>query len=358
MQKQLTPDAASSTKATLVTQSADISHPQVGSLPETRASSAVPHSAELSHQASFQQETRATTLQLAGNDFPVRITSTPDDYIGPSIQIAVAILSAAASAMVIIWQMRRQKKQADKQHVKTVQAELRLDAYRDYLIVNRNFSETQTINTQILLMRSAFSGAIEQYQNICFQSPLIPRTPAFMEVATKHIKNAIALVFFLERYESLLPRFEVYKLALNAALHEINKVYSQLFPVLLKWLPIDNPNFDRVAGAPAFLQIPIITDEALSEFNQAAAPIEKALGQLECWTSDLAVDLQNYLLGEYADQKVKKREPIDIDTYFIISIEPDKSVELARYFNEETEWGRSQSLIKQEVTANMKIKVQ
>lgn len=159
MQKQLTPDAAFSTKATSVSQSADVSHHQVDSL----------------------QETRATTLQLAGNDFPVRITSAPSDYIGPTIQIIVAVFAATASALVIIWQMRSQKIQADKQHVKTIKAELRLNAYRDYQVVSRNFSDTHTVNTQILLIRSAFSAALAQHQNICFQSPLIQRSPAFME---------------------------------------------------------------------------------------------------------------------------------------------------------------------------------
>ncbi len=123
----------------------------------------------------------------------------------------------------------------------------------------------------------------------------------------------------------------------------------------MKWLPIDKPNFNDYGGIvqPAFLYLPIITDEALGEFNQAVAPIEKALGQLCCWTSDLAVDLQNYLLGDYADKQVEKRKPIDTNTYFTISVAPDISVGLARYFNEETEWGQKQTQVRQEVTASM-----
>lgn len=326
MQKQLTPDAASSPKATSIEQLADVSHPQAGSL----------------------QESRATTLQILGNDFPVRITSAPTDYIGPSIQIAVAILSAAASAGLIIWQMRRQKAQADKQHKLSVKAELRLDAYRDFQVVNRNFSDSHIIETEIASIRSAISGAIEQLKDFNFQIPLSQREPIYRAAHYKHTTNAIALIYFLERYETLLPGFEVYRLALGSALHDIGGSELHLFSILLRWLPIDNPNFNVVAGAPQFLQLPKITDETLTEFNIAAVPLEKAFSQLSCWASDLSVDLQNYLLGEYADQQVKKREPID-GTYFTISIDPDKSVMLTKYFNEGTDWGRHWSRIHQEV---------
>lgn len=300
-------------------------------------------------------ETKTISLQLSDNDFPVRITSTPSDYIGPSIQIAVAILSAAAGAMVIIWQMRKQKILADIQHLANVKAELRLDAYRDFQIVNRNFCDTHTVDVENLIrfIRSAFSGAIEQYKNIHFQAPLPQRAPAFMEAITKHSQDAIAFIFFLERYDSLLPRFEVYNLALNSALHDVRRTSMELFYVLLKWLPVDNPNFNKVAGALALVHAPIITEEALSEFNIAAAPLEKALGQLQCWTSDLAVDMQNHLLGDYADKQVIKRKPID-NTFFTISVDPDKSIALTKYFKEETEWGRNVARVNQEVAASMK----
>jgi hypothetical protein len=327
-------NAASSPQTSSRVQADDVSHAKLGSL----------------------QEAQANCLQPTGNDFPVRITSTPSDYLGPSIQIAVAILSAAASAMIIIWQMRRQKTLSEIQHRENIRAELRLDAYRDFQIVNRNFCDTNTVNVENLIrfIRSAFAGAIEQYKNIHFQAPLTQRAPAFMEAITKHSQDAIAFVLFLERYDSLLPRFEVYNLALNSALHDVRRTSIELFYVLLKWLPIDNPNFNKgVVGVSAFLQAPTITEEALGEFNAAAAPLEKSLGQLQCWTADLAMDLQNHLLGDYADKKVIKRNPID-NTFFTISIDTDKNAAQIKYFNEETEWGRNATRVNQEVTASMK----
>jgi hypothetical protein len=63
--------------------------------------------------------------------------------------------------------------------------------------------------------------------------------------------------------------------------------------------------------------------------------------------------LQNYLLGDYADKQVLKRKPID-NTFFTISIDPDKSAALTKYFKEETEWGRNYAQINQEAAASMK----
>ncbi len=179
MQEQLTIVAASSPKTTSTEQLSKVVHPQVG----------------------FLQEARAITLQPTNNDFPVRVTSTPPDYIGSSIQIAVAILTATASALVIIWQMRKQKALADAQHRLSVKADLRLDAYRDFQIILRNVTDSNSVSTQILLMRSAFLGVIEQNKNTNIQTPLLQRTPSFMDAMSKHINNSIALIFFLERYE-------------------------------------------------------------------------------------------------------------------------------------------------------------
>ena len=75
-------------------------------------------------------------------------------------------------------------------------------------------------------------------------------------------------------------------------------------------------------------------------------PILDSLGLLKIWAMDLAVELQNHLLGDYADCKVSHRQPID-SKFFVVSI--DKHDALMRYFDEETEQGRNTKLIEESV---------
>jgi hypothetical protein len=297
---------------------------------------------QMHHKAVLQQETRTLVLQVPDKALAVKIDSGVPGWVSPSIQIVVSIIAAAVSVGTILWQMRKQRELTLEQQKKETKAQLRLEAYREFQRIYAEFNVSQKPAVEIRLILAALQT---QLHGIANNIPVIPiqyREQIFRNLLNQLSNNAIELVFFLERHAPLLPGFEVFKLAFGAALDEIRQNYIIFQSVLFRWLPIDNPNYSPQSTVPPFLYCPTITTEAVSEFQENMEPILKSLGRLECWASDLSIELQNHLLGDYADQNVAHRIPIDLD-YFVVTSSQEQREELTRYFHEETEYGRKAS---------------
>lgn len=114
---------------------------------------------------------------------------------------------------------------------------------------------------------------------------------------------------------------------------------QSLQDTLLRWLPMENLNFN--SRASRFINNPIITLADVKEFETVMQPILDTLELLKLWVMDLAIELQNHLLGGYADCKVFHRKPTD-PKFLIVSI--DKYNFLMKYFDEEIEQGQKVKL--------------
>ncbi len=294
---------------------------------------------QLPHTAVLKQETKALVLQVPDKALVVKIDSAVPDWISPSIQIVVSIIAATVSVGTILWQMRKQRELTLEQQKKETKAQLRLEAYREFQRLYAEFNASQKPAVEVRLILAALQIQLHGIANNIPVAPMQYREPAFRNMLDRLSNNAIELVFFLERHAPLLPGFDVFKLAFGAALDEIRQNYIKFQAVLFRWLPIDNPNYSPQGSVPQFLYCPTITSDAISEFQENMGPILKSLGRLECWASDLSIELQNHLLGDYADQRVEHRVPIDPD-YLVVTVDSAHREKLMRYFNEETDYGQ------------------
>lgn len=301
----------------------------------TPASAPLPNS---QHQRSLHptpaaaSNAQALTVQLPHTELNVRVTETPTDYVTPSIQIAVAIFSAAASVGAIMWQMRRQQIQSADLHRKSVKSDLQLDAYRDFQNCFREFND-RTPEVDLRALRTAFAISVDQSDRGQPQYPLTQRAAVLIALFDAHQASAIGLIYFLERYESLLPSFEIFKTALSCALHDIRVSLHPFNALMSRWLPIDNPDYARNPTLPQFIHRPTITRVAVMDLDAVSEPLLVAFGQLQCWATDLSIDVQNFLLGEYAEKKVERRVPLDA-CYFTVSIDEADSKRASEIFRE------------------------
>ncbi|MFM0350668.1 hypothetical protein [Paraburkholderia sp. RL17-347-BIC-D] len=282
-------------------------------------------------------QTQSAIIQVPASGIPVRVMEGPSDWLTPTLQIVVAIFSAAASAAAIIWQMRKQSEQAEQQHRKAVKADLRLDAYRDFQHVYAPLTQTWVPSAGLTAVRTAVGIAVEQLRRTGHQLPVLERTDQFMQHVNGYRDKALALIFFIERYESLLPGFDIFRTAISAALRDVGQLLLPVQDTLLKWLPMEHPQ--STTTAHQFLSIPVITEAAQVEINAALAPLDIALGRLTCWTVDLSVDIQNTLLGHYAEQKVKQRVASD-QTFFTVTAASEQRARLDALFAA-MPWGRA-----------------
>ena len=300
-----------------------------------------------------KSETQAVVLQLSEKPVVVKIDSGVPDWVSPAIQIAVAILAACASVGVILWQMKKQREHTLEQQKQITKSQLRLEAYREFQKIYAPFLDTSSIGVEIHLIFNAFKRQLDNTQQGFPVNPIKYREPSFREQLEKHLNNSVELVFYIERHAPLLPHFDVFKKAISAAHHEIAKDRIRLQDTMLRLLPMEHPNFKINPIAPQFINNPEITSDAVKEFETVMLPILDSLGLLEVWASDLAVELQNHLLGEYADCKVSHRKPID-PKFFVVSI--DKHETLMKYFDEKTEYGRNSKIVEESVRQELLLK--
>lgn len=291
-------------------------------------------------------ETQALVLQLSEKPIVVKVDSGVPDWVSPVIQIGVAVLAACASVGVILWQMKKQREHTLDQQKQITKSQLRLEAYREFQKIYAPFLETSLIEVEIQIIFTAFQRQLDSIGRNSRVNPIQYREPIFREQLEKHLNNAVELTFYIERYAPLLPNFEVFKRAFSVAHYEIQKSRRCLQDTMLRWLPMEHPDFKINPRAPQFMNNPEITSDAVKEFEIVMQPILDALGLLKVWAMDLGVELQNRLLGDYADCKVSHRKPED-SKFFVVSI--DRCGELIRYFDEETEQGRKTKLIQEQV---------
>ena len=285
-----------------------------------------------------KSENKALTLQIPEKSILVKVDSGVQDWVSPTIQIVVAILAAFASVGTILWQMKKQREHTLEQQKQITKSQLRLEAYRDFQKIYAPFLESSLIEIEIRLIFIAFQRQLDNAQLGFPDTPVQYREPNFREKLEGHLNNAIELTFYIERHAPLLPKFDVFTKAFSVAHYEIQKDRRKLQEVLLRWLPIDNPDFTKYLGASQFINNPKLSVEAVKEFEAVMEPTLDSLGLLKIWAMDLTVELQNHLLGDYADCKVSHREPID-SKFFVVSI--DKYNNLMKYFDEQTEQGQN-----------------
>jgi hypothetical protein len=302
-----------------------------------------------------KSETQAVVLQLSEKPVVVKIDSGVPDWVSPAIQIAVAILAACASVGAILWQMKKQREHTLEQQKQITKSQLRLEAYREFQKIYAPFLETSLIEVEIQLIFSAFQRQLDNTQQGFPATPIQYREPNFREQLEKHLSNAIELTFYIERHAPLLPNFDVFKRAFSVAHYEIQKDRRTLQATMLRWFPMEHANFKINPDVPQFVNNPEITSDAVKEFEIVMQPILDSLGLLKVWAMDLAVELQNHLLGDYAECKVSHREPID-PKFFVVSI--SRYDALMRYFDEETDQGRNTKLIEDSVRQEQLLKQQ
>ena len=299
------------------------------------AASGKPAALPIASQAKPISATQAFVVQAPREPVQVRITESPTDYIGPCIAFFAALVTAGLGWIAINWQLKRQRKDAQNQHRENTKAQLRLDAYKDFQLVLARFYACESPNVRLALIRNQLDLA----RNASSQGQTFRISARAMDFGEKlnQLLTAIAeLRLFIERYESMLPGFDIFSTALAVVVHDAIKHRAALDVVFVKWLPVD---FLDANGGKAMRNIQRIDSTALQELEIASAPMIVAINKGKSWVFDLAVDAQNFLLGNYADQTVQRRKPVD-QIYFTVTIDANDRDRLNALFDD-TDYARA-----------------
>jgi hypothetical protein len=267
-------------------------------------------------------------LAAAGTSFPWPALRSLWDAIYPEFVLAIL------GAVVVVWQIRKQFSYALAQSRHNEVLKLRLSLYQEIVptahAVQDALIELQgyirKFETDVILFR-------QMAQDGRAWSVPEARVPLLIEKNSRVDQRAVDIIFFVERWQIAYPRLDLFKTAVNVALHEMRAAWQPYFSTVLHMMPAQVPPGDPRQGLLLPWQPP--DAEGVLRLEQLTNEFNTALSRLSDWLHDLQVELQNLFLGELFEHKAPCRQPLDPD---LVVVRLDRHEELKRHFEEETNW--------------------
>jgi hypothetical protein len=248
---------------------------------------------------------------------------------------ATSLVVATAGVIAVVWQIGKQARLAIEQNRQNETLKLKLQIYEE-------ISETCQDEGRAEVDFSAIIGQFDSELLLCQfamkegRSYSIPRArvPQLIDAHQETAKQAIQIITLTERWHIIDPRVDVFRLAVNAALHDIYLAFGPYYDVALKTMPMEALS-GPLLGKLLPWQPP---DEATTlQIRQAGAKLRDAILGLGNYVYDFQVEMQNALLGDLFRTRVPPRTPLDPRLVVVRLSEHEK---LKAYFNNETAWGR------------------
>jgi hypothetical protein len=245
----------------------------------------------------------------------------------------VAILAAGVSAYVVVWQIGKQARAAIEQNRDNERLTLKVKIYEEIVRVCTQASDAHIeFASYVRLFRSGAQIAKSLRENGQAFIPPPARWPELARLMSAATSKTIEFVLFVERWGIIDRRLDVFKLAFNAALYDVNQTWNVYSPLAMRTMPAQNPQTGQL------MPWDIPPPDALDALGEIGERLCNAVGELTAYTSDFQVEMQNLLLQELFGQGVANRQPLD-PRLKVVTL--DKADELVRYFNEQTAWGAS-----------------
>jgi len=253
--------------------------------------------------------------------------SLPPDIRAAIIGSLTTVIAGAFGLLILIWRLRREAQIAIDENKQSEAMKLKLKVY-----------ETEVLPTTELLIDAevALAGYVRRFVSdlnvfgmLGANSPTpAARIPTLIELKAKFDRAAVAIVTFTERWFVIDPRFEIFRIAMNAGLHDVREDHAAYFDMVMRLTPVDLPNgvhWDRPSA------------EQVQAIVAASDKLLDRLGTITAYASDFQAEMQNVLIGPLFGHTVPQRQPID-PKHVVIRLENDAL--LMRHFQEDTAWGR------------------
>lgn len=262
------------------------------------------------------------------------------DLIGHGL----TLIGIIVGVVIVAWQQGRQHRSSLKLQRDNAREELKLKIYE---ILNERVKQLGHCIMSASTYAFMIPLSIKSYQRQLTYGIAVPQPKErALELNSLHNEAVASLIRVLEEFEAwsiAFPGFKLFQAALNSANHDAREAFNQLFPSLLRSLPVDPPD-DAPPNMPRPLAGPIIDEKQLQDLEVLIGKYKKTMDVMVSYVIDLRVEAQNNLLSGLFEHRVSGREPLD-PTMKVISTSPEKANELMKYFKEETAWGKKMAII-------------
>lgn len=290
--------------------------------------------------AVFTSVSLASALPPDSSSSEVVKTSKSEKFEAWWLGSLVQLVAIVVGAFLIKWQVRENARE-----------KLKLQVY-EAIKTHIEFVSGSITNAGIYALN--IPGLFKGHQariELGIPSPIKGRASVFSEYDSKVRLSLTDLFKTLESYDIITPNLGIFRIALSSASHDLHNAFTPLFSELLRFLPVDVPE-DRVKEVGTkIIEPPTPTQPQLEAIEHLAHQYYKVTVDIGSYLYDLSVEAQNILLGKLFGHRLPLRQPSD-PKIKAITTDADRVQELKKYFQEETEWGRKESEIRQRLKEN------
>lgn len=146
------------------------------------------------------------------------------------------------------------------------------------------------------------------------------------ELVHKCQNDGADLMIFIEKWQIVDPRLDIFRSAFGVALRDIRQSWTTLAQ-LVGAVIAAAPGAPIPAGPPK---------DALEEARKASDQLINAASKLSAWAADFQLEVQALLLSDLFPNRLAHRQPLDPE-YFVVRL--DQATALKDYFENQTQWG-------------------
>jgi hypothetical protein len=243
------------------------------------------------------------------------------------------IIAACIGALVVIWQISRQARNAIRQNRENEALKLKLEVYKDIIGITRGASHAAG-ELANFVRRFHMNLALARQTQAEVNSYIIPGTnPDQLTKQQSHLSSAVAKVLFLtETWLVIDKRMDIFRISVVAAKYDVDAALQSYFEVAYHAMPIASP-VDEWTPPNA---------EVFGEIERRGNALISSLTTLQSYIFDFLREMQTVLIGPMFDQRIPAHMPPDPSA---VVVRLDRYDQLMTYFNQETNWGRNQAQI-------------
>ena len=249
---------------------------------------------------------------------------------------AITAIAAVLGALMIVWQIGRQRRNEIAAQLENYKIGLRLQVYQEFAARLGFGSEAlgsagmYAFRVPIHMQMTSSSASSVHVQ------PITDRAKSFLELDTKGQTEMADTTLLIEKYLLIHPDMDVFRMALSSAAHDLREAFHPLFAFMLDNFPVDlvTANGQQVANVKAFSPRDIEHARSLS-----MAYYDKA-ADAQSFLTDIQTELQVVFLGALFPNSPVRRAPAD-PSKPVLSLEPASVKSLRQYFLKNTAWGKS-----------------
>jgi hypothetical protein len=248
----------------------------------------------------------------------------------------ITALAAILGAMMIVWQIGRQRRNEIEAQRENYKIELRLHVYQEF--------STKLLRTSDLLGSAGmYAFCIPQHMSLAAHGevngqpqPVSDRAKQLLDLDSKAQAELAETVLLLEKYLIIHPDLDIFRMALSSAAHDLRAMFPPLFEFMLNHFPMDGVD----ETGPRTLNVRRFSPDDCKHVERMAMAYFDVASDAQSFLTDIQTELQLLFLGPLFPNRPPRRVPAD-PTKRVLSLDPSAVRSLRQHFLKNTSWGRS-----------------